>query len=69
VLLYNIHGFGEEMARKLIADKKPLGKPGEYAKLFELWEVEDHSKEDIIDKEIDNILTESEVDAYQMRED
>uniref|UniRef100_A0A915M8Q9 FAD/NAD(P)-binding domain-containing protein n=1 Tax=Meloidogyne javanica TaxID=6303 RepID=A0A915M8Q9_MELJA len=64
VLLFNVMGFGEEIARKLIRDMKPFKETlKEYSKLFELWEVADDSlKEDKSDLNDDELL------AYQ-RED
>uniref|UniRef100_A0A914KPU6 Uncharacterized protein n=1 Tax=Meloidogyne incognita TaxID=6306 RepID=A0A914KPU6_MELIC len=60
-------GFGEEIARKLIRDRKSFKETlKEYSKLFELWEVADDSlKEDKSDK-VD--LNDDELLAYQ-RED
>jgi ABC-type molybdate transport system ATPase subunit len=69
-LLYNVHGFGEEMARRLMNDMQPVkeGQVKEYGKLFEFWEALEASPGSK-DKEIEEVLTESEVEAYQMRED
>lgn len=41
----------------------------ECAKLFELWEIEEPLDEKEINKEINNVITEKEIEAYQMRED
>nr|CAD2165026.1 unnamed protein product [Meloidogyne enterolobii] len=67
VLLFNVMGFGEEIARKLIRDMKPFKETlKEYSKLFELWEVVvDSLKEDKPDKVG---LNDDELLAYQ-RED
>ena len=63
-------GFGEEIARKLIRDMKPLKEMvKEYSKLFEFWEVIDDSLiEDKSDKIDLNYLHDDEFLAYQ-RED
>lgn len=70
ILLFNVMGFGEEIARKLIRDMKPLKEVvKEYSKLFELWEVADDSlTEDKSDKVDINYLNDDELLAYQ-RED
>ena len=69
ILLYNVLGFGEEMARKLIRDMHPFNESAakEYTKLFELWEADDGSAAEKIERE--SLLTDDEVDAYQRRED
>ena len=67
VLLYNVYGFAEEMARKLIQDKEPMKKSTkEYAKLFELWEMDPVEEER---NEVRSDLSEKEIEAYQNRED
>jgi hypothetical protein len=68
-LLFNIIGFGEEIARKLICDIKPLGMIKEYSKLFEFWgAIDDSIIEDNFGKMDHNYLNDDEFQTYQ-RED
>lgn len=69
-MLYNVHDLDEEIARKLITDARPLQMPiKEYAKLFELWQIEKDMVEAKEEKMSEDLLSDTEIEAYQTRED